>query len=240
LSLPPEQAQLFRDLVRGKDPARPGAHPMPRDRDRNFIFSDLGQAQLQQQQRRDQQAEPKPGLRKEVLWFPYDPQLRAKPDSARITRVLEHSRAIEAVISVAMDDTRLSGGYTLKGLSTKAAPAHVLLRGSRLPVHFQDPDGADPPTRFKHDAVKHPSLCYHCHQSRGPCDPLRNRHGDLPPKWKCPIFRAQYPDLKPPDPKAITLDQLIKRSGERGQRPNNRPRPRPTNRPSNRQSRTPN
>ena len=54
LSLPPEQAQLFRDLVRGKDPARPGAHPMPRDRDRNFIFSDLGQAQLRQQQRRDQ------------------------------------------------------------------------------------------------------------------------------------------------------------------------------------------
>ena len=208
---------------------------MPRDRDRAFVFTDLGAARAHQHQDKAQ-----PEGRREQLWIPYDPQLRTKADPARLRRVLEHSPRVAAVLSVAMDDTRLSGGYTLKGLSTKAATAHVLLRGSRFPVHFQDPDGADPPTRFKHDAVKHPSLCYHCHQSRGPCDPLRNRHGDLPPKWKCPIFRAQCPDLKPPDPKAITLDQLIRRSGERGPKPPYRPRPRPTNPPSNRQPRRPN
>ena len=50
LSLPPGEAQLFRDLLRGKDSARPGVHPMPQDRDREFLFTDLGAERAQQQQ----------------------------------------------------------------------------------------------------------------------------------------------------------------------------------------------
>ena len=180
-----------------------------------------------------------PEGRRELLWIPYDPQLRTKPTPARIRSILQHSPRIQDVISVKMDDTRLSGGYTLKGLSSSAATAQVILTSSRFPTFFPDPDGADPPTRYMHDAVRHPSLCMHCHQSRLPCDPSRADPKAIQPKWRCSVFRARFPDLQPPNPKEITLDQLIKRSGERGSRPHHRPRPSPTNSTLNRHSRTP-
>jgi hypothetical protein len=83
LNLPPDEAQLFRDLLRGKDSARPGVHPMPRDRDRAFVFTDRGAARAHQHQDKAQ-----PEGRREQLWIPYDPQLRTKADPARLRRVL--------------------------------------------------------------------------------------------------------------------------------------------------------
>jgi hypothetical protein len=239
VSLPPDQEELFRRLLRGKDPSRPGDYPMPGDTARSFIFSDLGKVRAQQLLDRAQLAQAQPASRREIFWIPYDPQLRTKATPARIKRILLHNPLVAAVVSVSMDDTRLSGGYTLKGLSTNAATAHVILTSARHPTFLSDPDGADPPTRYKHDASRHPYLCHHCHQSRLPCDPSRAAPNGLQPKWRCSVFRAQFPDLRPPDPKAITLDQLIRRSRERGSRSQQRPRPSPTHSTPSKHSRRP-
>ena len=94
-------------------------------------------------------------------------------------------------------------------MSSGAFKVEVRFKEGPLPKSLSDNDPK--PTYYHHDTTACWWLCCYCHQSNTPCAPKYRGSDTNQLKWSCATYKQLFPDSKQPNPKALSMDQLINR-----------------------------
>jgi hypothetical protein len=197
---------LFRLLVPHPTSLQPSKFTMPALKSHQFLLRNLDlvlSEQLARQSARTSEATQKTTK----VWIKYDPQRQISHTPASVVALLRPYCTYVAEPEPL--PLQLSRGEELSGVCSGTFKIEVRFKDGPLPKSLSD--NQPNPTYYHHDTVACWWLCCYCHQGNTPCAPKYKGSDTNQLKWSCEVYKQLFPDSKQPNPKALSMDQLINR-----------------------------
>ena len=197
---------LFRLLVPHPTSLQPSKFTMPALKSHQFLLRNLDLVLSEQLARQSARtSETTQDLTK--VWIKYDPQRQISHTPASVVALLQPYCTYVAEPEPL--PLQLSRGEELSGVCSGTFKIEVRFKDGPLPKSLSD--NHPNPTYYHHDTVACWWLCCYCHQGNTPCAPKYKGSDTNQLKWSCEVYKQLFPDSKQPNPKALSMDQLINR-----------------------------